>query len=202
VERERARIAQDLHDDLGTSLTRINLLSGLVSHEHTPETEIGPLTRQIRSTSREMVNRLNEIVWAVNPKHDRLGELLGYLGNFAESFCRDARWRCRLKIAPEIPDRPIRAEVRHNLYLAFKEAVNNAIRHSGGTELRIQATVEQDQLLVSVCDNGKGLSTPAPDQRRGHGLDNMRQRLERLGGICNVQSSPQGCTVEFRLPLD
>lgn len=202
VERERARIAQDLHDDLGTSLTQINLLSGLVSHEHTPETEIGPLTRQIRATSREMVNRLNEIVWAVNPKHDRLGELLGYLGNFAESFCRDARWRCRLRIGVEIPDQPIRSELRHNLYFAFKEAVNNAIRHSGGTELRVQASVEQDRLLVLVSDNGKGLSTPTQARRGGHGLINMRQRLERLGGTCTVQSGPQGCTVEFRLPLN
>ncbi len=201
VERERARIARDLHDDLGTSLTHINLLSGLVSHEHTPSDKIGPLTRQIRSAAREMVNRLNEIVWAVNPKHDRLGELLGYLGNFAESFCRDAQWRCRLKISAEIPDQPIRAELRHNLYLAFKEAVNNAIRHSGGNELRIHATVAQDQLRVVVADNGNGLGAATPERRGGHGLSNMRQRLERLGGDCTVQFSPQGSIIEFRLPL-
>jgi len=202
VERERSRIARDLHDDIGTSLTRINLLSGLVSHEQTPPSEVKDLTRQIRATSRKIVSELNEIVWAVNPKNDKLNELLGYVGNFAENFCRNTPLRCRLKFAEDLPDPALSSEVRHNLFLAFKEAVNNAVKHAGADELWVRARVEHHGLILTVEDNGTGLAVNWPAPGTGQGLNNMHQRLQRIGGQCTIRKNGErGTIVEFRLPL-
>lgn len=202
LDAERARIARDLHDDIGTTLTQINFLCGLISLENTPPAEVDRLTRQIRATAREMLNRLNEIVWAVNPKNDTLSELLGYLGNFATRFCRDAGLRCRLKFAPDLPECAIKADVRHNVFLAFKEAVHNAVRHSGGTDLLVAASLNDGHLCLRVEDNGCGLSAPSPRPGSGQGLANMRQRLAHIGGQCHIAPRPGGGTVvEFRVPL-
>jgi len=202
VERERSRIARDLHDDIGTSLTRINLLSGLVSHEQTPPSEVKDLTRQIRATSRKIVSELNEIVWAVNPKNDKLNELLGYVGNFAETFCRNTPLRCRLKFAEDLPDHALSSEVRHNLFLAFKEAVNNAVKHAGADEIWVRARVERHELVLTVEDNGTGLAVSWPALGTGQGLNNMHQRLQRIGGQCTIRKNGErGTIVEFRLPL-
>lgn len=202
VERERSRIAQDLHDELGTSLTRINMLSGLVSHKETSHAEAADLARQIRATSRKIVAELNEIVWAVNPKNDNLIELLGYVGNFAETFCRDTSLRCRLKFDDQLPNCPLSSETRHNLFLACKEAVHNAVRHSGADELWLRAGLEHGELVLTVEDNGRGLAPGKQEPGRGNGLANMRQRLERIGGTCRFRpNGGPGTVVEFRLPL-
>lgn len=202
VERERARIAQDLHDDLGTSLTQIGMLSGLVGHERTPPDEVRDLTRQIRSTARQMVSDLNEIVWAVNPKNDQLTELIGYLGNFAEVFFRNTSIRCRLKIPESLPDWPLIPEIRHNLFLAFKEAINNAARHSTADEVWVRARLEGEVLILTVEDNGEGFDQGSAAAPSGNGLANMHQRLTRMGGTCDIRSGVGGGTaVEFRLPV-
>jgi signal transduction histidine kinase len=202
VERERTRIARDLHDDIGTSLTRINMLGGLVSHEHTPPSEVKDLTRQIRDTARKIVSELNEIVWAINPKNDKLNELLGYVGNFAETFCRNTPLRCRLKIAEDLPDHALSSEVRHNLFLAFKEAVNNAVKHASADELWVRARVERHELVLTVEDNGIGLAVNRQASGTGQGLNNMHQRLQRIGGQCTIRKNGErGTIVEFRLPI-
>lgn len=202
LDQERARIARDLHDDLGTTLTQINFLCGLISLENTSPAEIDRLSRQIRATAREMLNRLNEIVWAVNPKNDTLAELLGYLSNFATRFCRDAGMRCRLRFAADLPDCPIKADVRHNLFLAFKEAVHNAVRHSRASDLVISAALQNTSLVLAIEDNGRGLDPASAPAGSGQGLTNMRQRLTLIGGECRIFSRPDGgTTVEFRLGL-
>jgi len=203
VERERSRIARDLHDDIGTSLTRINMLSGLVSHKETSPAEVDDLTRQIRATSRKIVSELNEIVWAVNPKNDNLMELLGYVGNFAEAFCRNTSLRCRLKFDDNLPNYVLSSETRHNLFLACKEAVHNAVRHSAADELWLGAWMDGEELILTVADNGKGLVVGRQEPGRGNGLANMQQRLERIGGTCSFrQNDGRGTIVEFRLTFD
>jgi len=201
MERERTRIAQDLHDDLGTGLTQISLLSSVLDRESAPAAETQALTQQIRCTSRAMVTALNEIVWAVNPKNDSLSELEGYLGNFAEAFFQPGPIRCRLDIPGDVPERPILPEVRHGIFLAFKEAINNAAKHSRATEVRVKIHCTGDELQLAVEDNGVGFDPAA--QRAGNGLANMRHRLENLGGSCDVRSAPGAATtVLFRLDLN
>jgi ligand-binding sensor domain-containing protein/signal transduction histidine kinase len=199
MERERSRIAQDLHDDLGTSLTQISLLSSLLEREGLPSSELRSLTQQIRGTSRAMVAALNEIVWAVNPKNDSLNELVGYLGNLAEAFFRSGRIRCRLDIPSEVPECSLASEIRHGVLLAFKEAINNVAKHSRATEVRVKVVCEQDKLRVAVEDNGVGFDPVV--KQPGNGLAHMRQRLEKMGGNCSLSTSACGTSVLFQLKL-
>jgi ligand-binding sensor domain-containing protein/signal transduction histidine kinase len=197
MERERSRIAQDLHDDLGTSLTRISLLSSLLERGELAAADLRSLTQEIRGTSRAMVAALNEIVWAVNPKNDSLNELVGYLGNFAEAFFRPGSIRCRLDIPSDIPERSLASEVRHGIFLAFKEALNNAARHSRASEIRVKVRFQNDDLEIEIRDDGAGFNPSANPS--GNGLANMRQRMEKMGGTCQICCAAQGTTVMFRL---
>ena len=199
MERERARIARDLHDDLGTNLTQISLLSALVSRESTPQAEVVDLTRQIRSKSRQMASGLNEIVWAVNPRNDSLNDVLGYFGSFAADFLNATQIRCRLDLPDQVSNHRLSAEARHNLYLAFKEALNNAAKYSDATEITVVARETEREVEITVRDNGRGF-TLAQRNGGGNGLQNMRERLEKIGGQCDIDTSGQGTSVKFRLP--
>lgn len=197
VESERARIAQDLHDDLGTGLTQVSMLSALVGRQPTTSDESKELTRQIRARSRQMVSALNEIVWAVNPKNDSLNELIGYFGNFAEEFFRGSDIRCRLDFQDQFPEVALASETRHNLFLAFKEAVNNVAKHSHAQEVWVRAQIRACEVVLIIEDTGRGFE----GNRIGNGLTNMRQRLEKVGGHCEIHSvCSQGTTVTFRFP--
>ena len=151
---------------------------------------------------------MDEIVWAVNPRHDTLESLLNYLEKFAQDFLHTADIRCRLDLPEEFPAWPLTAEVRHNLFLAFKEALNNAVRHAAASEVRVALTLETGSLALAVEDNGCGFSagaragaaSTADRFASGDGLENMRRRLARVGGHCEIHSAPgQGTKVVFRI---
>jgi signal transduction histidine kinase/ligand-binding sensor domain-containing protein len=203
MERERARIARDLHDDLGTSLTQINLLSALAQQSPPGGEESLQILQQVRGRAREMVGALDEIVWAVNPKKDSLSELVDYFGNFAAEFFQGAPMRCRLDLPDNVPAQTLTAEVRHELFLAFKEALNNAARHSGGKFVWVRVKCHDETLEIRVEDDGTGLPGEMPARARGgNGLQNMRQRLENLGGKAEFDSQPgKGLAVIFTLPM-
>ena len=135
IERERTRIARDIHDDLGASLTRITMLSQSARAELEPSAAASDLDR-IFDTARELTRAMDEIVWAVNPQHDTLDSLATYLGRFAQGFLASAHVSCRLDVPMQLPTWPVTAETRHNLFLAFKESLNNAVKHSQTTEVR------------------------------------------------------------------
>ena len=212
VERERSRIARDIHDDLGASLTRINMLSQSVrseldvSHRATADVEA------IYATARELTRAMDEIVWAVNPKHDTLDSLVNYLGRYAQSFLSAAGLRCRLDVPLNLPNWALTAEVRHNLFLALKEALNNVAKNAQAQEVRISLSVNSRQFALVVSDNGKGFDTAAGDSGEaaaragrisgGNGLPNMKKRLEEIGGRCKVESRPgEGTRVELAVPF-
>jgi signal transduction histidine kinase len=206
IERERSRIAQDIHDDLGASLTRITLLSEAVRDNQSTSGVANPEVDQIYSTARELTRAMDEIVWAVNPQHDTLDSLATYLGKFAQDFLRAAGVRCRLDLPLQLPSMLLTSEVRHNLFLAFKESLHNAVKHSAASEVRIQLAVEPAMFTLSVEDNGHGIVPPGkssaepakatPGNRilTGHGLINMRRRLQEISGRCDVESRPGGGT--------
>lgn len=202
MERERARIARDLHDDLGTSLTQISMLSALANRDQTPSSEVKSIIEQVRGRARDMVTALDEIVWAVNPKNDSLIELVSYLDHFAQQFFRPSDIRCRLEIPNQLPPCPISAEQRHQLFLAFKEALNNAGRHSGASQVLVKVEIREKEAVISVEDNGHGFDPKENNLASGNGLTNMRQRMNDVGGCTEVQSLPgKGTTVIFRMPL-
>ena len=201
LERERARIAQDLHDDLGTTLTQIDYLGALAERGGTSPSEAQEQIGQIRGKSREMITALDEIVWAVNPRNDSLQALADYFCHFAGEFLRPASISCRLDYADGLPAFALGADARHNLFLAFKEALNNVVRHSGATEVWIRIKAAGGIARIVIEDNGCGFVVTG-DSGMGNGLRNMRERLAQIGGSCEVRSQPgAGTVVEFHLPL-
>lgn len=203
VENERARIAKDIHDDLGSTLTHITMLSDPArgALEEMPAT-LGNLN-QIHTTARELTRSMDEIVWAINPQHDTLDSLMAYLESFAQDFLGTARVRCRLDMPLQYPALPLTAEVRHNLFLAFKEALHNVVKHSKATEVRIVASLTPTEFTLGLEDNGSGFVTPAAGHRGfGNGLANMHRRLAKIGGACEIASVPgKGTKVSFLVKL-
>jgi len=206
LERERTRIARDIHDDLGTSLTRVTLLSQSVRGAVEAGSPAAQELEQISQTSQEMTRAMEEIVWAVDPAHDSLDSIANYLGRFAQDFLSAAGVNCRLDLPVELPVQPVSAEVRHNLFLAFKEALNNVVRHSGAHKVKISLSVAAPCFVLSVEDDGQGFAPASPSgsqaARGGHGLANIRNRLAQVGGEAEVSSQPgKGTQVRLSVPL-
>lgn len=200
LERERTRIAKDIHDHLGANLTRISLLSQSAHGDLENPAQAAAQLERIYNTSRELTRSMDEIVWAVNPQHDTLDSLASYLGNFAQEYLVSLNIRCRLDVPLHLPHWPITAEMRHNVFLAFKEALHNVVKHSGAREVSVIFATDAAGFHLAVRDNGKGFDPATVTTRpgRGNGLKNMRQRLEKIGGRCELQSTPGlGAEVKF-----
>lgn len=200
LERERSRIARDIHDDLGASLTRISLLSALgQAQAHEPE-KVSRQFSAIASTSGELVQAMDAIVWAVNPTQDTLESLARYLVRFAGDFFACSEVRLRLDVPAQLPQVDLSSEVRHNLFLACKEALNNALQHAAATEVSLRLAVEQDRLILEIRDDGRGFIADGKDA--GNGLGNMTHRLAECGGTCEISTKPgRGTVVHFTVPL-
>jgi ligand-binding sensor domain-containing protein/signal transduction histidine kinase len=211
MERERMRIARNMHDEIGSRLTRISYISELALQDGTTSHQS---VLSISQAVRDLLKSLDEIVWAVNPQNDTLENLAAYLGYYTTEYLHATAVECKLNFPPSLPLLPLTAETRHNVFLAFEEALSNALRHSGATCLSVDIRCPGDVLEIRVEDNGKGLhapasvSAPASDlgpaerRRKGNGLANMRQRLASLGGSATIESTNgHGTTVTFRLPL-
>ena len=205
VERDRTRIAKDIHDDLGAGLTQITLLSELARREPSAQAE-GHLER-ISDSARKMTRRIDEIVWAVDPQHDTLNGLMDYISAFTEDFLRTAGVRCRMDMPAALPALHLPAELRYNLFLALKEALNNVVKHARATEVRLGLRLENNGFTLVVEDNGQGmpLSPAAENGERlmgGHGLPNLDQRLAAIGGRCVVHSTPNhGTRIELAVQI-
>lgn len=209
MERERMRIARDMHDELGSKLTRISYLSELALEDEAASRK--NLT-DIAQNIRDLLQTVDEIVWAVDPQNDTLENLAAYLGHYVVEYLQNTTVECQLNIAPDLPLHPLTAETRHNLFLAFEEAVGNALKHSGATRLRVDMSQTDGSFEISIQDNGRGFAAPlgatsgqpaaGSSRKRSHGLVNMRQRLASIGGEARIQSQPgQGVTVTFVLPI-
>lgn len=200
LHRERARIAKDIHDDLGANLTQISLLGDLVEQDLTSPEKAGGHARALSRTARQLMKSLDETVWAVNPRNDTLEHLLDYTGQFAVDFLRVAGVRCRVDFPLQPPARVVSAEARHHLFLVVKEALHNIVKHAKATEVRLRATVSALSLQLTVEDDGQGFAV-APDNALADGLRNMEQRLGELGGRCRITSQPgQGTRIEVEWP--
>jgi signal transduction histidine kinase len=206
LHKERSRIARDIHDDLGTRLSEITLLSELALRKPADSEQPGEHVRQIASTVRQVTDSLDEIVWAINPRHDTLPEVISYIGQFALRFLEMANIRCHLDLPDQPPKRGLSAEVRHNLFLVAKEALNNVVRHAQANEVWFSITVGDGSMNMIVKDNGRGFAAP-PDDANADGLRNMRQRMSEIGGECHIQSQPGAgtqvlCSYGFIAPTE
>ncbi len=200
VERERGRIARDIHDDLGNRLTEIQLLTGLAQRDReTPKKTVIHI-HEISSAARQATDALDEIVWAINPRNDTLPHLINYLGQFATDYLRTAGIQCRVDLPENPPPKSISAEVRHNVFLAIKESLNNIARHSQATEVSIIILVTDNSLSIVIKDNGRGFSDEAKSDE-ANGLENMRRRIAEIGGQFQIKSQPgTGTNISFQGP--
>jgi len=199
LEQERARVAQDLHDELGAGLTQIGLIGSMAGRPGVPAESARGHAVMIAEKAREMVARLDEIVWALNPRHDTAGAVRGYLCDHAEEFLRAAGIACRFETGCAKPGLVLNAPRRHELFLAFKEALTNVVKHAGATEVRVRIASTDAELTVEVEDDGRGLG--AGDGRpAGDGVANMKARMEKIGGRCEIAARNRGgTTVTLRL---
>jgi len=194
IERERTRIAKDIHDDLGANLTEIALLSELAQSPDAPTDEIRTDIHRIAGKARKLTHSLDEIVWAVNPRNDTLDSFVTYTCLYAEDFLKTAKIRCRLKVPGDIPNRALATNVRHNLFLVVKEALNNIVKHAGATEVGVALSLRAAGFELQIKDDGRGFAGSQPAS--GNGLANMRQRMEDIGGRFDLQSGPgEGTTI-------
>lgn len=201
LERERGRIARDLHDQLGANLMQISLLGEMAETDKDLPEEVESHAEQITATARETAKALDEIVWAVNPSNDTLEGLMTYATKYAQEYFALAGLRYRLEVPRDLPDHAIAPDVRHNVFLAFKEAVNNVVKHAQATEAHVRLRFEAQRFLLEIEDNGRGPAAAAEKSGR-NGLRNMRRRLEDVGGSFSMEPAPEkGTIVRLTVPL-
>ena len=203
LERERARIAQDLHDDLGSSLTRLTLLSGLVKADKDNPEQVEVHANKLSQAADQTVRALEEIVWAVRPGSDTLQSLIDYVAHFAnELFESNGSTRCRMDLPSQLPAAPLPPEMRHNIFLIVKEALTNALKHSNAGEVRVQARLDGSTLQILVADDGKGFDPALLADGRRNGMGNMRRRAAAMNAKLDLQSAPgKGTTVTLSVVL-
>jgi signal transduction histidine kinase/ligand-binding sensor domain-containing protein len=195
LERTRSRIAMDLHDDIGSSLTRISMMTEVAQRiGGSPSRELDLYLGKIGDTSRELIDALGDIVWSVDPRHDTLQDVIRRLVQFGEELCESRGITFDTVIAPELDRMQISLERRRDLYLLFKEAIANAVRHSRATRLEFSIQKARDTITIAVADNGRGFNLAQTGE--GHGLKSMNERARRLGMQLHTRSQPgQGTRV-------
>jgi len=203
LDNERARIARDLHDQLGASLTQVSLLGELAESDKDLPDEVEAHARQITQTARETTRTLDEIVWAVNPSNDTLDGLVTYFCKYAQEYLAVAGIRYRLEVPAQLPATPLPPDVRHNLFLSAKEAVTNVVRHASASAVHIRLRLEPDRCVLEIEDDGCGLAGMDPKRAQTrNGLRNMRKRMEEIGGaLVMAPAVPHGTVVTLTAPL-
>jgi signal transduction histidine kinase len=206
IEKERTRIARDMHDELGAKLTRISFLGNTAQMSSSLNPETNQQIRKMAEAARESILSLDQIVWAVDPENDSLENLANYICRHASEFTANSSVQCKFKIPLKLPACSLSTDVRHNVFLAVKEALNNALKHSGATEVVIAISARDNEFEITVRDNGQGLATDdsvAPKAKRtGRGLANMRERLKSIGGQFTVATRPgEGTEIKLSVPL-
>jgi len=201
VAAERTRIAQDIHDEVGVSLTKISKLSDLKEFNGNVSEADAAARRTIAATARDTIRAMDEIVWAINPENDTLKEMADYLVYFTKDLLRSTTISCKLEVPLSLPDIPVATEVRHSVLMAVKEALNNAVKHSASNEIQLGLEVGGNWISIVVADNGKGFNLDQASEV-GNGLENIHKRMSGIGGRVEFTTEPgQGTSVKFHVPI-
>jgi signal transduction histidine kinase/ligand-binding sensor domain-containing protein len=203
VHKERARIARDMHDEVGAKLTRLSLLSEMASGQPELPPDVRTDVKEISDTARETILAFEEIVWAVNPHNDTLGDLAHYLCRHAEEFFDGSSTQCVFDLPKVIPSEMLPTELRHQVFLAAKEALTNVMKHARASQARICLILHPGAFELVIHDDGCGFDPAAPNKRAGggNGLNNMQERIRGIGGRFDCSSEPgHGTRVSFHVP--
>jgi signal transduction histidine kinase len=199
LERERLRIARDMHDEVGANLTKIAITSELALKDGEPSDGTRKHFHNISQTAREVIDSIGAIIWAINPSNDSLDNLAGYIRESTSEYLELTPMKLSVDFPEQIPGHPLSAEVRHNIYLTVKEAINNVVKHSGATTVALRCRVSAHDVAFGVQDNGRGfIIEDLP--RHGNGLLNMKKRIEDINGNFQIESQ-LGCGTRIRLTV-
>ena len=199
IEKERTRIATDMHDDLGAGLSQIKFLSEAIGMKRQKHLPIEEEVSSIRSFSDEMIGKMGEIVWALNEKNDTLNDLLSYTRSYAVEYLEQNGIKCHVDEPDNIPQENVSGEFRRNIYLTVKESLHNVVKHAQATEVSIQIEIGK-WLMIKISDNGIGLNNSTPGEF-GNGLTSMRNRMRELGGNFEIMSK-DGTEVRIKAPVN
>jgi signal transduction histidine kinase len=187
LDKERTRIARDLHDDLGGSLNSVALTLDIMQSKLAVLESTNGKIQHCSTMVRRAAKSVDEIIWAINPRNDTLRYMMDYISQSAVEFLHAANIPCRVDMPDNIPDRMVSPEARHNLLLVVKEALNNVTRHARASKVMVRITASESQVAITIEDNGCGFER-APDNASSDGLRNMRQRMEEIGGEFQLDS--------------
>jgi signal transduction histidine kinase/ligand-binding sensor domain-containing protein len=208
MSRERMRIAQDMHDEIGSKLARISYLSEVVKTQTKGFCQSTEVVDSLAKTARDLLHSLGRMVWAVNPRNDSLENLASYLNRYASEYFQNTPIACELAIPTSLPATPLSAEIRHNIFLTFEETLTNAMKHSGATRVKVDLTVEHGRLRITISDDGSGFDPAAKAESsnngagdNGFGLQGLRRRMQSIGGGCEIKSCP-GLGTQVTLSLE
>jgi ligand-binding sensor domain-containing protein len=201
LERVRTRIATDLHDDVGASLSRIAILSEVVKRQVSPANgDAGRTLTEIAETSRGLVDEMSDIVWSIDPRHGDLQSVVFRIREFGSAVLETQNIGWDFQVPEEFENLKLTAEQRRHIFLIFKEAIHNIARHSGCSAVSAAMRIQDGQLVAEIRDDGYGFIPGEP--ATGHGLTNMRARAEELRGSCRIDSEPgRGTRLTLTIPL-
>jgi two-component sensor histidine kinase len=199
VERLRTRLATDLHDDVGATLSAISMYSDALKKQ-VEKPQLVNLLEKMGEDSREMVRTMSDLVWAINPKNDGGDKLIQRMENYATDLCASKDVTLHFESDPNLPAHTFGIETRRNIFLIFKEALTNALKYAGGSQLQVKIGTEGNHFFLCIADNGKGFD--AATISYGNGLKNMQTRAAEINGKLTIETSPEnGCTIILRCTL-
>jgi signal transduction histidine kinase len=203
LEKERTRISHDMHDALGANLSQIALVAGMAHDTNVVPARLVEQMKRVSHLAREVIESVDEIVWAVNPKNDTLNNFVDYICHYATGLLETANLRFRWEAPNELPPCTISSEMRHNLFLAVKEVLNNAIKHARAEEVRIVISLRGNILNIKIRDDGVGTNPPTHRVRGGSGLVSLNERMTKVGGVFAIKSAPaSGTEIELAIPVE
>ncbi|MBK8872488.1 MAG: sensor histidine kinase [Bacteroidetes bacterium] len=200
AENERLRFAKDIHDDLGSGLSKINFLSELMVNHAKTNADVTSNAAAISETSKRLIDNMRDLIWALNPENTTTGDLIAAIREFASDYLEDFTAELHFHIPSNFPDFQIRKECYREVLMTVKESLNNIVKHSEAKEINLEISLNDNDLIISVSDNGRGL--PAEKEKSGNGLTNMQARIAAIGGVFRLNSEPKrGTAILISVPV-
>jgi signal transduction histidine kinase len=196
---DRARISSEMHDDLGSGLSKISMLSDIISQKTSLE-DITPHLDNISRSSKDMVMMMGDIIWSMNLKNDQLDNLIAYTRKYAMEFFESTQIECAVILPEIIPEIEIDGRSRRTIFLVIKEALHNVLKHSGAETVTLKFELAFNSLYITIHDNGKGID-PLKLSEFGNGLLNMNKRMGEMGGTFAIENR-NGTRIELFVPLN
>ena len=194
---ERNRISADMHDELGSGVTAIRLMSEIMKSRL--KGDVVPELEKISNSANELLGKMNTIIWTMKSSNDTLESLIAYIRAHAIEYFDSTPIECKVQLPVLIPQAEVSGEKRRNIFLSIKEALNNAMKHSQATQIQIIISANDKMLMIKIADNGVGIDADKL-RRFGNGLSNMRRRMESIDGAFKIESD-SNCVLTFEAPI-